>query len=65
MGKSKMHIGSRYFYGNFPLFTVDKKIQLIFMEKWKMKPSKDRAILRLIIPESISFSFANEVLKYF
>ena len=30
-----------------------------------MKPSKDRAILRLIIPESISFSFANEVLKYF
>ena len=64
MGKSKMHIGSRYFYGNFPLFTVDKNTTDIY-GKWKMKPSKDRAILRSIIPESISFAFANEVLKYF
>ena len=55
-GKARMHIGSRYFWGNFPLFSVGDTDDIY--GKWKMPPSKDRPALRSVIPLSISRAFA-------
>ena len=59
VGKARMHIGSRYFWGNFPLFSVGNADDIY--GKWKMPPSDDRAALRSIIPQSISGAFAESV----
>ena len=59
MGKARMHIGSRYFWGNFPLFEVESTDDIY--GKWKMSPSKDRAALRSKIPLSISLAFGRAI----
>lgn len=51
MGKSNFHIGSRYFWSNFPSFSVDSDD---IYGKWKLPPTKDRAALRSVIPYSVS-----------
>ncbi len=56
VGKARMHIGSRYFWGNFPLFSVGDADDIY--GKWKIPPSKDRPVLRSVIPLSISRAFA-------
>ena len=61
MGKAIMHIGSRYFYGNFPMFNVDDTSDIY--GKTKMPPSKNRASLRSKIPLSISNAFAKSVIN--
>lgn len=65
VGKAKMHIGSRYFWGNFPLFMVEDRNDIY--GKWKMSSSENRSALRSKIPLSISHAFSNkimEILKY-
>ena len=59
VGKARMHIGSRYFWGNFPLFSVENTDDVY--GKWRMPPSKDRAALRSVIPLSISRAFVESV----
>ena len=59
MGKAVMHIGSRYFWGDFPLFSVGDAKDIY--GKWKMPPSVARPILRSKIPLSISRSFSRAV----
>ena len=59
VGRARMHIGSRYFWGNFPLFSVGNADDIY--GKWKMPPSEDRAALRSVIPQSISGAFAESV----
>ena len=61
MGKEKMHIGSRYFWGDFPEFEVSDKSDIY--GKWKVSPGKMRPAIRSKIPESISRSFASAVIK--
>ena len=56
VGKARMHIGSRYFWGNFPLFSVGDADDIY--GKWKIPPSKERPVLRSVIPLSISRAFA-------
>ena len=59
MGKARMHIGSRYFWANFPSFSAGNAQDTY--GKWKMPPSEDRAALRSVIPLSISRAFAESV----
>ena len=59
IGKSVSHIGSRYFYGNFPGFNVDSNNDIY--GKTNMKPSKDRAMLRAVIPYSISLALGKKL----
>ena len=59
VGKARMHIGSRYFWGNFPLFSVGHADDIY--GKWKMPPSEDRGALRAVIPLSISRALAGSV----
>ena len=59
VGKAKSHIGSRYFWGNFPPFIVESTGDIY--GKWKMPPSKDRGAVRSKIPLSISRSFAKAI----
>ena len=59
VGKAKSHIGSRYFWGDFPPFTVEN-IDDVY-GKWKMPPSENRAALRSKIPLSISRGFASAI----
>jgi hypothetical protein len=59
MGKARMHIGSRYFWGNFPWFSAGNAEDIY--GKWKMPPSDDRGGLRSVIPLSISRAFAESV----
>lgn len=59
VGKARTHIGSRYFWGNFPLFSVGNADDIY--GKWKMPPSKERAALRSVIPLSISRAFAESI----
>ena len=61
MGTAKMHIGSRYFWGNFLHFEVTNKFDIY--GKWKVAPSAMRPAIRSKIPESISSSFANAVIN--
>ena len=61
MGKEKMHIGSRYFWGDFPEFEVSDKSDIY--GKWKVSPGKMRPAIRSKIPESISRSFASAVIE--
>lgn len=60
VGRAKSHIGSRYFWGDFPAFTVEGTDDIY--GKWKMPPSKDRAALRSKIPPSVSRCFAKTVI---
>ena len=60
VGKARMHIGSRYFWGNFPLFSVGHADDIY--GKWKMPPSEDRGALRSVIPLSISRGFCQAVM---
>ena len=59
VGKARMHIGSRYFWGDFPPFTVEGTDDIY--GKWKMPPSEERASLRSVIPLSISRRFCQTV----
>ena len=59
VGKARMHIGSRYFWGNFPLFSVGLADDIY--GKWKIPPSEDRGVLRSVIPLSISRALAESV----
>lgn len=61
VGKAKMHIGSRYFWGNFPEFDVTDKSDIY--GKWMVSPGKMRPAIRSKIPESISMSFARKLLE--
>ncbi len=61
VGKARMHIGSRYFWGNFPLFSVGNADDIY--GKTNMPPSKDRAALRSVIPMSISRNFCEAVME--
>lgn len=61
VGKAIMHTGSRYFWGNFPLFSVGDATDIY--GKTNIPPSKDRASLRSFIPGSISRAFADSVLN--
>lgn len=59
VGKARMHIGSRYFWGNFPWFSVGNADDIY--GKWRMTPSQDRGVLRSVIPLSISRALAESV----
>lgn len=58
MGKARMHIGSRYFWGNFPLFTSRGND---IYGKYKLPPSKDRPALRSKIPPSIASALESAI----
>jgi len=51
LGKYRKRVGSRYLWGNFPIFYCTHKYG-----KWKLPPSKDRAALRSLIPYELSLS---------
>ena len=55
MGKARMHIGSRYFWGNFPAFTVDEAQDTY--GKYNLFPGPNRPAIRSLIPYSISRAF--------
>lgn len=56
VGKAKTHYGSRYLWGHFPdFFCLTSGDQY---GKWKLPPSPDRAVLRSIIPYSLSRGMA-------
>lgn len=59
VGKAREHKGSRYLWGNYPDFTVEKN--MLLYGKWKMSPSPQRAALRSIIPYPISRGFGEAV----
>ncbi len=61
MGTAKMHIGSRYFWGNFPEFGVQDSSGIY--GKYKLPPSKMRPAIRSKIPFSISHAFAMKLLE--
>ena len=61
VGRATVHIGSRYFWGNFPSFAVGHADDIY--GKWKMPPSEDRGALRSVIPLSISRSFCQAVME--
>ena len=61
MGKARMHIGSRYFWGNFPEFSVENDLDIY--GKWKMPPSDSRSVLRSKIPLSIFRAFSNKIME--
>ena len=63
VGKAKFHIGSRYFWGTFPNFTVTNKEDIY--GKSYVAPSKDRPAIRAKIPLSISRAFAKTIIERF
>jgi len=58
-GKARMHIGSRYFWGNFPLFDVEDRNDVY--GKTEISPSASRPALRSKIPLSISLAFGRAI----
>ena len=53
-GKAVKHVGSRYLWGDFPLFDVKDGKDLY--GKWRLPPSPDRKMLRSMIPERLTRS---------
>ena len=51
IGKPVRHVGSRYLWGNFPMFDTAPKYG-----KWKLSPSPDRPAKRALIPYSLSMA---------
>lgn len=62
MGKARTHIGSRYFYGNFPSFNVCDATDIYGKTNIS---GKNRSSLRAKIPLSISRAFANKIIEVF
>jgi len=52
LGNYRLRCGSRYLWGNFPLFKVDHKK---CFGKWRIPPSENRSLIRSKIPYEISF----------
>ena len=48
-GKYKKHVGSRYLWGEFPLFDTSHKFG-----KWRLPPGENRKALRAEIPAGLS-----------
>jgi len=51
LGKPVRHVGSRYLWGDFPMFDAKPKYG-----KWRLPPSPDRAAIRALIPYDLSLN---------
>ena len=49
-GAYRLRCGSRYLWGDFPLFTVNHKL---CYGKWRLPPSENRVLLRGMIPQEL------------
>lgn len=52
LGEPVRHVGSRYLWGNLPMFDAAPAYG-----KWRLPPSKDRKALRSKIPKNLALSF--------
>lgn len=52
-GPAVCHRGSRYLWGNFPIFSMSRPYG-----KWRLPPSPDRKAIRSLIPYSVSRALA-------
>jgi len=53
LGDYQKKSGSRYLWGNFPIFDCDPGFG-----KWRLPPSRDRAAIRSLIPSQLSRAIA-------
>lgn len=56
LGPVRKKTGSRYLWGEFPIFDCDPGFG-----KWRLPPSKDRAAVRSLIPYQVSLGLAKAI----
>jgi len=56
LGNYQKKSGSRYLWGNFPIFDCDPGYG-----KWRLQPTKDRSAIRSLIPRQVSVALAKAI----